>query len=162
ARRRAGALRRIRRGGAAAARGRRRAARLPGDGGAGGARGGVLGPGAAGRVPEPRRLPRDGPVARVPGGRPPAHPGARAPRAAPARPVNLGGIEAGGTHWNCAVGDGGGTVAVAETFATTTPAETIGRVVEFFERQAPLDALGVGCFGPVELDRASPRWGQIT
>lgn len=76
--------------------------------------------------------------------------------------MSFGGIEAGGTHWNCAVGDGEGEIAAAETFATTTPAETIGRVVDFFAAQGPLSALGVGCFGPVELDRASPRWGRIT
>lgn len=74
----------------------------------------------------------------------------------------LGGIEAGGTRWNCAVGDGEGSVAAAESFATTTPAETIGRALSFFAANGPLRALGVGCFGPVELDRSSPRWGSIT
>ena len=76
--------------------------------------------------------------------------------------VSFGGIEAGGTHWNCAVGDGEGAIAAAESFATTTPAETIGRVVEFFAAHGPPSALGVGCFGPVQLDRSAPRWGQIT
>ncbi|HYC81149.1 MAG TPA: ROK family protein [Solirubrobacterales bacterium] len=74
----------------------------------------------------------------------------------------LGGIEAGGTRWNCAVGDGSGEIAAAESFATSSPAETIGRAVSFFVANGPLDALGVGCFGPVELDRSSPRWGRIT
>lgn len=74
----------------------------------------------------------------------------------------LGGIEAGGTRWNCAVGDGEGEIRAAASFATTTPAETIGRAAEFFAPQGPLGALGVGCFGPVELDRSSPRWGRIT
>jgi fructokinase len=76
--------------------------------------------------------------------------------------VSLGGIEAGGTHWNCAIGDGEGAIAAAESFATTTPAETIGRAVEFFVANGPVSALGVGCFGPIELDRSSPRWGRIT
>lgn len=74
----------------------------------------------------------------------------------------LGGIEAGGTRWNCAVGGGDGTVAGAGSFATTTPAETLARAVEFFRREGPVAALGVGCFGPVELDRSSLRWGSIT
>ncbi|HTE59505.1 MAG TPA: ROK family protein [Solirubrobacteraceae bacterium] len=74
----------------------------------------------------------------------------------------FGGIEAGGTRWNCAVGDGGGTSAGSESFATTTPEETIARAVGFFERNGPLTALGVGCFGPLDLDRSSPRWGRIT
>lgn len=74
----------------------------------------------------------------------------------------LGGIEAGGTHWNCAVGDGEGAVASVETFTTTTPEETIGRVISFFAAHGPPAALGVGCFGPVDLDPTSPRWGTIT
>jgi fructokinase len=73
----------------------------------------------------------------------------------------LGGIEAGGTRWNCAVGDGEGTIAAAESFATTTPAETIGRAVSFFAANGPPSALGVGCFGPIELDRSAPGWGRI-
>jgi len=76
--------------------------------------------------------------------------------------VSLGGIEAGGTRWNCAVGDGEGGIEAAESFATTTPAETIGRAVEFFAAHGPPSALGVGCFGPIELDRSSPHWGRIT
>lgn len=50
----------------------------------------------------------------------------------------------------------------AATFPTTTPAETIGRAVEFFEREATVEALVVGSFGPVDLDRDSPTWGFIT
>lgn len=74
----------------------------------------------------------------------------------------FGGIEAGGTRWNCAVGDGGGTIAGSESFATTTPEETIWRAVGFLERNGPVSALGVGCFGPIDLDRSSPGWGRIT
>ena len=40
-------------------------------------------------------------------------------------------------------------------FATTTPDETIGRTIEFFEGQAKkfhLIAIGIGAFGPVDLD----------
>ena len=45
---------------------------------------------------------------------------------------------------------------------TTTPAETLGRAVEFFAAVPDLEAVGVGAFGPVEVNRASPRWGTIT
>ncbi len=76
--------------------------------------------------------------------------------------MRFGGIEAGGTRWTCAVGDGDGRVARSETFPTTTPAETIGRAVDFFRVDGGLSALGVGSFGPVEVDRASPNWGCIT
>jgi len=75
--------------------------------------------------------------------------------------MSFGGIEAGGTHWNCAIGDGT-EVEHLETFPTTTPAETIGRAVEFFAAVPDLEALGVGLFGPVEVSPDSPRWGTIT
>jgi fructokinase len=73
-----------------------------------------------------------------------------------------GGIEAGGTKWVCAVGTGPDDLRATAEVPTTTPAETIARVVEFFEREGPVDALGIGSFGPVDLDRSSPTWGHIT
>jgi fructokinase len=76
--------------------------------------------------------------------------------------MSVGGIEAGGTHWNCAISSGEGAELVrVDTFPTTTPAETIGRAVEFFAAEPYLEALGVGLFGPVEVRRDSPRWGTI-
>jgi fructokinase len=74
----------------------------------------------------------------------------------------LGGIEAGGTKWVCAVGTGPDDVRAVETFPTTTPDETISRARDFFVRDGPIDALGVGCFGPVDLDAGSPTWGFVT
>lgn len=76
--------------------------------------------------------------------------------------MSIGGIEAGGTRWNCAVRGDGAEPERVETFPTTTPAETIGRAVEFFAAVPDLEALGVGLFGPVEVSPASPRWGTIT
>jgi fructokinase len=76
--------------------------------------------------------------------------------------MSLGGIEAGGTRWTCAVADGGGDLTRVESFATTTPAATIDRAIDFFAAVPDLEALGVGCFGPVEVNPASPRWGTIT
>jgi fructokinase len=73
----------------------------------------------------------------------------------------FGGIEAGGTKWLCAVGTGPDDVEIV-TFPTTTPEETIGRAVGFFERTGDVDAIGIGCFGPVDLDPKSPQWGHIT
>jgi fructokinase len=73
-----------------------------------------------------------------------------------------GGIEAGGTKWVCAVGTGPDDLRASAEVPTTTPAETIARVAEFFEREGPVDALGIGSFGPVDLDRSSPTWGHIT
>jgi fructokinase len=74
----------------------------------------------------------------------------------------LGGLETGGSKWECAVATAAGEVATAETIPTTTPAETIGRAVAFFEAAGPVDAVGIGSFGPVDLDPASPTWGYVT
>jgi fructokinase len=74
----------------------------------------------------------------------------------------LGGIEAGGTKWLCAVGTGPDDVPATETIPTTTPAETISRAVAFFEREGPVRAVGIGSFGPVDLRKGSPAWGSIT
>src|SRR6478609_1875239 len=75
----------------------------------------------------------------------------------------LGGIEAGGTKWVCALGTGPDEVRDSVVFPTAGPAETIARAVEFLSTAGgDLAAVGVGSFGPVDLDRTSPTWGRIT
>jgi fructokinase len=76
--------------------------------------------------------------------------------------MSVGGIEAGGTKWVCAVGGERGGLVWVENFPTTTPAETIGRAIQFFAAVPDLEALGVGAFGPLEVNPDSPRWGTIT
>ncbi|HNA55666.1 MAG TPA: ROK family protein, partial [Anaerolineales bacterium] len=44
----------------------------------------------------------------------------------------FGGIEGGGTKFNCAVGNGPENILAEARFATTTPAETIRQVCDFF------------------------------
>jgi fructokinase len=73
-----------------------------------------------------------------------------------------GGIETGGSKWECAIGTGPGDLPATETIPTTIPAETVARAVAFFEREGPVDAIGVGSFGPVDRRPASPSWGYIT
>lgn len=73
-----------------------------------------------------------------------------------------GGIETGGSKWACAVGSGPDDVRATETFPTTTPAETIERAVAFLERAGPVDAIGVGSFGPLDPRMGSPTWGHVT
>jgi fructokinase len=73
-----------------------------------------------------------------------------------------GGIEAGGSKWECALGTGPDDVRACTTIPTTTPAETIDRTVAFFEREGPVDAIGIGSFGPLDGNPASPTWGYIT
>ena len=77
----------------------------------------------------------------------------------------VGGIEAGGTKFVCAVGTGPGDVRAEARVPTTTPAETIGRVVAFFTAQGtrmPLAALGIASFGPVDLHPGSATFGCVT
>ena len=52
------------------------------------------------------------------------------------------------------------TTSPIVTSPTTTPEETIAAVVSFFQPHAPLDAVGIGCFGPVDLRPGSPQWGS--
>jgi len=73
-----------------------------------------------------------------------------------------GGIETGGSKWECAVGRGPDDLRAAETIPTTTPVETIGRAIAFFEREGPVDAIGIGSFGPIDQKLSSPTWGHIT
>jgi fructokinase len=73
-----------------------------------------------------------------------------------------GGIETGGSKWECAVGTAPDDLRALETVPSTTPAETITRTVAFFEREGPVDAIGIGSFGPVDGKVSSPTWGHIT
>jgi fructokinase len=79
--------------------------------------------------------------------------------------VLYGGIEAGGTKFACAVGTSPNDVHAETRFSTTTPTETIGRAIAFFEEQqqhARLAAIGISSFGPVDPNPASPTFGYIT
>jgi fructokinase len=75
----------------------------------------------------------------------------------------FGGIEAGGTKFVCAVGSGPDDIRAETRFPTTTPEETIGRVIAFFREQGTdLAAIGIAAFGPLDPDPASPTFGFIT
>lgn len=73
-----------------------------------------------------------------------------------------GAIEAGGTKFVCAVGTGPDDLRAQARFPTTTPGETLGRCIDFFRTQPKIDALGVGCFGPIELRRGVASYGHVT
>ncbi|MFP3126579.1 ROK family protein [Ectobacillus funiculus] len=73
----------------------------------------------------------------------------------------FGAIEAGGTKFVCGIGDETGQVYERISFPTTIPDEVFGRVINFFQDKN-IQALGVGAFGPVNLDPQSPAYGHIT
>jgi len=73
-----------------------------------------------------------------------------------------GAIEAGGTKWVCAIAGADGTLLARERLPTTTPAETLGRAIAFLRAAGPLTAVGIGCFGPLDLRAGSPTHGFVT
>ncbi|MFC1466422.1 MAG: ROK family protein [Candidatus Brachytrichaceae bacterium NZ_4S206] len=78
-------------------------------------------------------------------------------------PSLYGGIEAGGTKFNCIIAGGPDHIVAEARFPTTTPHETLAQVIAFFEHTpSPLKAIGIASFGPVDPDPASPTFGYIT
>jgi len=79
--------------------------------------------------------------------------------------VCVGGVEAGGSKFVCAIGTGPADVRAETCVATTTPDETLARVAEFFRAHAssvPCAAVGIASFGPLDLDPTSSTAGFIT
>ena len=68
----------------------------------------------------------------------------------------FGGLEAGGTKFVCLIGTSPTDIRAETRFPTTTPGETIGRAIDFFRQHQPLAAIGIGSFGPVDLDPGPP------
>ena len=73
----------------------------------------------------------------------------------------IGALEAGGTKMVMGVFDEAGQELERLTIPTETPQKTMPRMKAFFREHA-VDALGVGSFGPLDLDPASPTYGYIT
>jgi len=73
----------------------------------------------------------------------------------------IGAIEAGGTKFVCGIGREDGIILDRVTFPTGDPATTIEKVIHYFKAQ-PVEAIGVGSFGPINLDSNSPQYGYIT
>ena len=72
-------------------------------------------------------------------------------------------MECGGTKFVCATGGEDGKLLARTEFPATAPAETIARALEFFRTQPnALASIGIGSFGPVDLDPASSKFGYIT
>jgi len=74
----------------------------------------------------------------------------------------FGGVETGGTWCVCALARGPGEIEAEEEFPTGDPDATLARIVEFFRAHPGAQAIGVGSFGPVDLNRGSATWGYVT
>lgn len=72
-----------------------------------------------------------------------------------------GAIEAGGTKFVCAVSDEQGELKEKVSIPTTTPEETLNQVFSFFDSY-DLDAIGIGSFGPIDVNTSSATYGYVT
>ena len=79
----------------------------------------------------------------------------------------IGGIEAGGTKMVCAIGETDGSleaeVKIVDRISvpTKSPEETLPEMIQYFQKW-DIKTLGIGCFGPVDLNRNSATYGCIT
>lgn len=73
----------------------------------------------------------------------------------------LGALEAGGTKMVLAIGDEYGNIKEQIEIPTEIPEITMKRIIEYFKGKS-IEALGVGSFGPIDLNRASKTYGHIT
>lgn len=75
-----------------------------------------------------------------------------------------GGIEAGGTKFICTVANSPDNILDITRFPTTSPEETLQRTLDFFTayKDVGIQAFGIACFGPLNLDPNSPTYGYIT
>lgn len=73
----------------------------------------------------------------------------------------LGALEAGGTKMVCAVGNEQGQVQERISIPTVSPEETMPEMITFF-RERQIEALGIGCFGPINPVKGTGTYGYIT
>lgn len=75
------------------------------------------------------------------------------------------GVELGGTKCIALLARGPGEIVAREQVPTTSVTETLGKleqVLSNWRTEHAFAALGIGSFGPLDLDRDSPAFGQIT
>ncbi|MDY6352653.1 MAG: ROK family protein [Lachnospiraceae bacterium] len=75
--------------------------------------------------------------------------------------MRIGALEAGGTKMVCAIGDESGRIREQKSFPTIDPETTLPELLAYF-KDKEIEALGIACFGPVDLDKDSSSYGYIT
>lgn len=73
----------------------------------------------------------------------------------------LGALEAGGTKMVCAIGNEKGEIFEQISIPTQTPEITVPKMISYF-KEKNTEALGIGCFGPIDPDKGSKTYGYIT
>lgn len=75
--------------------------------------------------------------------------------------MRLGALEAGGTKMVCAIGNENGEILERISIPTESPDVTMPKLISYFADK-DIEALGIGCFGPIDLNRNSETYGSIT
>ncbi len=75
--------------------------------------------------------------------------------------MRFGALEAGGTKMVLSIGNENNEITERISIPTEGPEKTIRAMNEWFA-QRDIAALGIGTFGPVELDTGNPKYGWIT
>ncbi|MCQ4086611.1 ROK family protein [Saccharibacillus sp. JS10] len=73
----------------------------------------------------------------------------------------IGAIEAGGTKFVCGIGNEHGEILDRISFPTEEAQATTQKAVDYF-KDKNIEALGVGSFGPLDLDINSKTYGHVT
>ncbi|MBU1287337.1 MAG: ROK family protein [Alphaproteobacteria bacterium] len=77
----------------------------------------------------------------------------------------VGGVDGGGTTFKCCISTPEGEILRSERFVTAGPEDTIDACADFFARCTasgqPAQAIGIACFGPIEIDPQSANYGSI-
>jgi fructokinase len=82
-------------------------------------------------------------------------------------PSIVAGIEMGGTGCKIAISDENGQYdsQYSVQIVTTTPENTLRQIYDWLESkrsERPFAAIGIACFGPIDLDKTSKTYGYIT
>jgi len=74
------------------------------------------------------------------------------------------GIEAGGTKCIVAISEGDDAQNIIEKteIPTTTPDETLTKIVQCLKQRTGFVSIGIACFGPIDLNKSSDTYGYIT
>lgn len=72
----------------------------------------------------------------------------------------LGAIEAGGTKFVLGIGNDQGEILEKEVIPTEHPDITVPKVIAFFKNKG-VERIGLGGFGPIDINEHSPTYGQL-
>ncbi|WP_419874920.1 ROK family protein [Candidatus Pristimantibacillus sp. PTI5] len=75
--------------------------------------------------------------------------------------MRIGAIEAGGTKFVCGIGNEYGEIEDRISFPTEYPEQVLEQVISYFREKNP-EAIGIGTFGPIDINRKSATFGNVT